>query len=49
MLDNAIRVPMDVKVGDEVVYTAFSGIPITNNKGEEFLVINECDILLVLD
>ena len=48
MLDSGIRVPMDVKVGDKVVYTTFSGTPIVN-EGETYLVLNERDILCVLD
>lgn len=48
MLENGTRVPLDVKVGDKVVYTAFSGSPIVD-KGETFLILNERDILCVLD
>lgn len=48
LLDSGIRVPMDVKVGDRVVYTNFSGTPIIN-KGETYLVLNERDILAVID
>lgn len=48
LLDNGTRVPMDVKVGDKVVYTNFSGTPIID-KGETYLVLNERDILCVLD
>ena len=38
----------NVKVGDRVVYTNFSGTPIIN-KGETYLVLNERDILAVID
>lgn len=48
MLDTGVRVPMDVKVGDRIVYTNFSGTPIIN-KGETYLVLNERDILAVID
>lgn len=48
LLDNGIRVPMDIKVGDEVIYTAFAGTPI-NDKGETYLIINERDILVIID
>ena len=48
MLENGTRVPMDIKVGDEVVYTAFSGSPIVNG-GEEYIILNERDILAVLN
>lgn len=45
------RMPMQVSVGDRVVYTAYSGTPIiTGNKEKETLIIlNERDILAVLD
>lgn len=48
MLDNGTRVPMDIKVGDKVIYTAFSGTPVEDND-ETFLILNERDILCVLD
>lgn len=48
LLDNGSRVPMDVNVGDVVVYTHFSGTPIQVEK-ETFLILNERDILVVLD
>lgn len=48
LLDNGNRVPMDVKVGDTVVYTSFSGSPV-KVKGETYLILNERDILVVLD
>lgn len=48
MLENGTRVPMDVKVGDTVLYAAFAGSPVENN-GETFVILNERDILCVLD
>lgn len=48
LLDSGIRVPMEVKVGDRIVYTNFSGTPIIN-KGETYLVLNERDILAIID
>ena len=48
MLENGTRVPMDVKVGDHVVYTTFSGSPLQYG-GKEYLVLNERDILVVLE
>ena len=47
MLDNGIKVPMQVKVGDKIIYTTFSGSPI-NVDGEEYIVLNERDILCTL-
>ena len=48
MLENGQRVPMEVKVGDEVVYTAFSGSPVVCD-GEEYIILNERDILCILN
>lgn len=47
ILDNGIVVPMKVKEGDKIVYTAFSGSPIVV-EDETFLVLNERDILCIL-
>lgn len=47
MLDNGLRVPMDVSVGDDVIYTTFSGSPVNVN-GEEYVILNERDILCIL-
>lgn len=48
ILENGQRVPMDVKVDDEVIYTAFSGTPIETKEGT-FIILNERDILAVVD
>lgn len=48
LLDSGERVPMDVAVGDIVVYTSFSGSPV-KVKDEIFLILNERDILVVLE
>lgn len=52
MLNNGTIVPPKVKVGDRVIYTAFSGTPIVSTDGkvqEELVVLNERDVLVVLD
>lgn len=50
LLENGTKVPMDVKEGDEIVYTTFSGSPIKDEtSGKTFLILNERDILAVLD
>ena len=41
------RVPMDVKVGDKVLYGKYSGTEVTID-GEELLIIRESDVLAVL-
>ena len=50
MLENGTRVPMEVKPGDEIIYTTFSGSPIIDEKtGKTFIILNERDILCILD
>lgn len=48
MLENGTRVPMDINVGDTVLYAAFAGSPVEKD-GETFIILNERDILCVLD
>lgn len=50
MLEDGTIVPVNVKVGEKVMYTAFSGSPIVfedDNDNEEYryLILNERDIL----
>lgn len=46
--DDGTKIPMNVRVGETVIYTNFAGTPIVSN-GKSYLVLNERDILLVLD
>jgi chaperonin GroES len=41
-------VPLDVKVGDKVLYGKYSGTEIKHT-GKEYLIVRESDILAVLD
>src|SRR4051812_22215408 len=41
------RVPMDVKVGDKVLYGKYSGTEVTVD-GEQLLILGESDVLAVL-
>ncbi len=41
------RVPMDVKVGDKVLYGKYSGTEVTID-GEQYLILRESDILAVM-
>ena len=41
------RVPMDVKVGDKVLYGKYSGTEVTIDD-EEYLIIKESDVLAVI-
>lgn len=50
--DNGKRLPMDVKVGDRVLYAKYAGqdVPrgVLGSEEEEFLVLNESNILAKL-
>ena len=41
------RVPMELKVGDKVLYGKYSGTEITLD-GEQYLILRESDVLAVL-
>ncbi len=41
------RVPMDVKVGDKVLYEKYSGTEVTLD-GEQYLILKESDVLAVV-
>jgi chaperonin GroES len=41
------RVPMDVKVGDKVLYGKYTGTEVTID-GEQFLILRESDVLAVI-
>jgi chaperonin GroES len=42
------RVPLDVKVGDKVLYSKYGGTEVKYN-GEEYLVLSARDVLAVLE
>lgn len=46
-VDDVRRIPMTVKVGDRVIYREFAGVEVQDN-GEEFVIINEGDILAIV-
>ncbi len=41
------RVPMDVKVGDRVLYGKYSGTEVTI-EGEQYLILRESDVLAIV-
>ena len=41
------RIPMDVKVGDKVLYGKYSGTEVTVD-GEQYLILRESDVLAVV-
>ena len=47
VLDNGTRAPMEVKVGDKVLFAKYGGTEYTLD-GEDLLVLRESDILAVL-
>ncbi|NDD28570.1 MAG: co-chaperone GroES [Proteobacteria bacterium] len=47
LLDNGEKVPMEVKVGDKVLYGKYSGTEV-KIEGEEFLIVKETEILGIL-
>lgn len=47
-LENGNTMPMDVAVGDRVIYSAMAGVPVNYN-GENLLVINERDVVAVIE
>jgi chaperonin GroES len=42
------RVPMDVKVGDKVLYGKYSGTEVTID-GEQYLILRESDVLAIVN
>ena len=42
------RMPMDVEVGDTVVYAKYSGTSFKTKEGKEILFLKESDILAIL-
>jgi len=45
-LDSGTKLPMDVKVGDKVIYSKYSGSEVKID-GKEILIISEKDVLAV--
>ena len=49
LTEDGKRAPLEVKVGDKVVYSKFAGTPVKQD-GEEYLIINgDRDILAVIE
>ncbi len=48
VLDNGTMQPVEVKVGDKVLYGKYSGNEITTKEGEELLIVREEDILAII-
>ena len=48
ILNNGERVPMDIKVGDKVLFGKYSGTEVKLD-GEEYLILREDDVLGVIE
>ena len=48
VMENGSIAPMEVKVGDKVLYGKYSGNEITTKEGEELLIMREEDILAIV-
>ena len=50
MLESGLKIPVQVEVGERVVYSSFSGSPVKVNANDEdtYLILNERDILCVI-
>lgn len=48
ILDNGQKVPLEVKVGDKVIFSKYAGTEV-KVEGEEFLILSERDILAIVE
>ena len=48
LLDNGKRAPFQVKEGDRVLFSSYSGNDVTVD-GEEYLIMTEDDVLAIID
>ena len=46
--DNGKRVPLDVKVGDKVIYSKYGGTEV-KYAGEEYLILSARDVLAIVE
>ena len=46
--DNVLRIPIDIKVGDIVIYSKYGGTEVRYN-GEEYLLLAARDVLAVVE
>lgn len=47
LLDNGEKVPLEVKVGDKVLFAKYAGTEVKLD-GEEYMVLKESDILAII-
>ena len=46
--DGDERIPLDIKVGDKVIYSKYGGTEVKYN-GEEYLILSSRDVLAILE
>lgn len=49
LLDNGERVPIDLQVGDRILFAKYAGTEFKSEEEEEFLILSEKDILAVVE
>lgn len=51
ILEDGTKIPVQVKVGETVIYSSFSGSPVKVNPDDEdtYLILNERDVLCVIE
>lgn len=48
VLENGQRVPMDVKVGDKVIFSKYAGTEVKID-GVEYLIVSDRDVLAIVE
>lgn len=48
ILDNGVRVPMDIKVGQKIIYAKYGGTDI-KIEGDNLVILSERDLLAVVE
>ncbi len=46
--DNSHIIPLEVKVGDRILFGKYSGSEITTSEGQELLIMKEEDVLAII-
>jgi chaperonin GroES len=49
IMDDGKRLPVDVKVGDRIVFAKYAGTEFKTQNDEEYLIISEKDIMAVIE
>jgi chaperonin GroES len=48
ILENGQKLPLEVKVGDRVIYSKYAGTEV-KIEGEEYLILSERDVLAIVE